>query len=72
MVSIFIQKNDEKDNIVDVILDNGNTILKFSIAKKIRNKTTHRYSFSIIRNDSLAFDHPLVILSGMERLKNSR
>ena len=27
-------------------------------------------AFSVIENDSLAFDHPVVILSGIERLKN--
>jgi len=61
---------EEKDNIVDIILDNGKTTIKFSIVKKLREKTTDRYSFNTIRNDALAFDHPLVILSGMERLKN--
>lgn len=61
---------EEKENIVDIILDNGNTTIKFTIAKKLREKTTDRYSFNIIRNDAIAFDHPLVILSGMERLKN--
>lgn len=60
----------EKDNIVDIILDNGKTTIKFSVSKKLRDKTTDRYSFNIVRNDAMAFDHPLVILSGMERLKN--
>ena len=61
---------EEKDNVVTFILDNGSTTIKFSILKTLRHLTTDRYSFSIIRNDNLAFDHPLVILSGMERLKN--
>lgn len=32
--------------------------------------TTDRYKFEIKENDSIAFDHPLVIWSGIERLKN--
>jgi hypothetical protein len=36
----------------------------------LREKTTDRYSFSVIENDKIAFDHPVVILSGIERLKN--
>ena len=28
------------------------------------------YDFNIIKNDKLAFDHSLVIVSGIERLKN--
>ena len=61
---------EEKENIVTMILDNGETTIKFSIQKTLKEKTTDRYDFSIVRNDALAFDHPLVILSGMERLKN--
>ena len=61
---------EEKDNIVDIILDNGNATISFRIEKILREQTTDRYSFKILKNDSLAFDHPLVILSGIERLKN--
>ena len=61
---------EEKDNIVEIILDNGLTIIKFSIEKKLRERTTDRYDFNILRNDALAFDHPLVILAGIERLRN--
>lgn len=61
---------EEKDNIVDIVLDNGITTLSFSIKKTLREKTTDRYKFSIIKNNDLAFDHALVILAGIERLKN--
>ena len=61
---------EEKDNIVDIILDNGTTAISFKIQKILRELTTDRYSFKILKNNSLAFDHPLVILSGLERLKN--
>ena len=61
---------EDKNNIVDIVLDNGKETIHFSIEKVLREKTTDRYSFKIIKNDLLAFDHPLVILSGLERLKN--
>ena len=61
---------EEKNNLVTVVLDNGVDILKFSIKKVLKEKTTDRYSFEIVENKSIAFDHPLVILSGLERLKN--
>lgn len=61
---------EEKDNIVDVVLDNGKETLKFKIKKVLKEKTTDRYTFNIVENNDLAFDHPLVILSGIERLKN--
>ncbi len=60
----------EENNIVDVILINGDITIKFKIKKVLKEKTTDRYKFEIIENESLAFDHPLVILSGLERLKN--
>lgn len=60
----------EENNIVDVTLDNGNETLKFKIKKTLKEKTTDRYSFIIEENNDIAFDHPLVILSGIERLKN--
>ena len=61
---------EEKDNIVNIILDNGQTTIKFAIQKTLKEKTTDRYSFNLLRNDALAFDHPLVILSGIERVRN--
>ena len=57
-------------NSIDVVLDNGNCVIEFSIKKTLRKFTTDRYSFKIISNKSLAFDHPLVIVSGIERLRN--
>ena len=55
---------------VFVNLDNGNEELKFTIKKTLREQTTDRYKFDIADNKDIAFDHPLVIWSGIERLKN--
>jgi ADP-ribose pyrophosphatase YjhB (NUDIX family) len=60
----------EESGKVYVTLDNGNETLKFTIKKTLREKTTDRYKFDIIENNSIAFDHPLVIWAGIERLKN--
>ena len=60
----------EDEKIIDVILDNGNETIKFKILKKSKEKTTDRYKYEILENDSLAFDHPLVIVNGILRLKN--
>ena len=61
---------EEKNNIVNIVLDNGEETISFDIEKVLREKTTDRYSFKIKKNTLLAFDHPQVILSGLERLKN--
>ena len=68
--SWFNITKEEDENKIYIRLDNGEEELKFTIKKELREKTTDRYKFTIIENDSLAFDHPLVIVSGIERLKN--
>ena len=60
----------EDEKIIDITLDNGIEEIKFKIEKTLKEKTTDRYKYEIIKNDKLAFDHPLVIASGISRLKN--
>lgn len=60
----------EDEKSYHVTLDNGNEQIRFVVGKKLRDLTTDRYDFKVIKNDKLAFDHPLVIISGLERLKN--
>ena len=61
---------EEKDNMVDIVLDNGEDTISFKIKKELREKTTDRYDFVIKKNDHLAFDHARVILAGLERIKS--
>ena len=60
----------EDKGIVSIELDNGKEKLNTKIKKILKDKTTDRYKFEILENNDLAFDHALVILSGIERLKN--
>lgn len=60
----------EDEKFINVTLDNGNEEIKFKIKKTLKEKTTDRYKFDVVANDKLAFDHPLVIVSGIARLKN--
>ena len=60
---------EEKNNVVDIILDNKSEILHLTIEKTLREKKTDRYQFSS-KNKVLAFDHDLVVLAGLERIKN--
>lgn len=64
-----VMYNDD-ENVITVVLDNGEDTIKFSIKKVLRELTTDRYTFKIKENNDLAFDHPLVIVAGMERLRN--
>lgn len=60
----------EDKKYIDITLDNGDEEIKFKIKKTLKEKTTDRYKYDIVVNDKLAFDHPLVITSGISRLKN--
>ena len=66
----IINEFTEVNNIVNITLNNGNETINFSIQKNIIQKTTNQYSFSILKNENIAFDHPKVILTGIERLRN--
>lgn len=65
-----IVKYDEDKDKIEFILSNGYEEISFSIKKILRELTTDRYSFEIIKNDKLAFDNPLTIVAGHERLRN--
>lgn len=60
----------EKENEVLVLLENGNENLQFRLMRKLKDKTSKQYDYEIVENDSLAFDHALVIYTGIDRLKN--
>ena len=61
---------EEKDNIVTIVLDNNKETISFKIKKELKEETTDKYIYKIKENKSVAFDHPKVILAGLERLKN--
>ena len=60
----------EDKNSINITLDNGVEEIKLKIGKTLKEKTTDRYKYDILSNDKMAFDHPLVIASGISRLKN--
>lgn len=65
-----ITKIEEKNNVVNVDLTNGVDNIKIKVKKELIDKTTSKYKLIGVDNDSIAFDHDIVIVSGIERLKN--
>lgn len=55
---------------VEVTLSNGIDTIHLKIKKVLREKTTDRYDFISENNNEIAFDHDLVIVAGLERLRN--
>lgn len=64
------QYNEANGSIINVTLKSDDETIKFKIKKTLKETTTDKFKFEVIENDSLAFDHPLVIYTGIERLKN--
>lgn len=60
----------EDKKIMDITLDNGKETIKYKIRKTLKEKTTEGFKYEVIQNDKLAFDHALVIATGISRLKN--
>ena len=61
---------EEKDNNINVILNNGNETVLFSVKKELKEKTSDKYNYIETKNNMIAFDHTIVIMTGLERLKN--
>lgn len=53
-----------------LILTSGKEKIEIDIKKTLKEKTTKKYKYEIIKNDSIAFDHAEVIITGLERLRN--
>jgi len=51
-------------------LDNGVEHFSFTVKKKQLDKTNTQVQFERVKNEQIAFDHDLVIATGMDRLKN--
>ncbi len=64
-----IEYKENKNNMY-IYLNNGVDSIDIKIKKVLYEKTTDRYKYVIEENNSLAFDHALVIASGISRLKN--
>ena len=58
------------DDKIIVKLSNGYEDIDFTVRRELKEHTTDRYAFTIEENKYLSFDNPLIIVSGMERLKN--
>lgn len=60
----------ETEKRIYITLDNDEEKIDLEISKTLKEKTTDRYKYDIIKSGNLAFDHALIITSGIERLKN--
>lgn len=65
-----IEEYREDENEIYILLNNGEETVDFKVKKVLRELTTDRYSFEILENKYLAFDNPLIIVSGFLRLRN--
>lgn len=55
---------------VKVVFENDDTSFSVSLKKEIVDKSSRRYQYTIIDNDYIGFDHPEIIMVGLDRLRN--
>ena len=60
----------EKENIVNVLLENEEEEIEYKVKKELVNKTTNQYTYEIIENEKIGFDHTQIIITGISRMKN--
>ena len=65
-----IEEYDESEDSIKLVLSNQIAKFSFEVEKRLEDKTTNKFSYSIKENYYLAFDNPLVIINGIKRLKN--
>ncbi len=65
-----ILSTDYEGDKITVKLSNGYEDIDFVLKRKLIEHTTDKYDFTIEENKYLSFDNPLIIITGIERLKN--
>lgn len=60
----------EDDKYMNINLDNGKETIDFKVKKVLEEKTSEKYKYIVEDSKNLAFDHALVIATGINRLKN--
>lgn len=65
-----IETLEETNNQIKVTLTNGTETIIFTVNKVLEDKTTNKYSYETLTNNQLAFDHDIVILTALNRLRN--
>jgi 8-oxo-dGTP diphosphatase len=61
---------EEKGDKINVNMIGEDETISIKIKKILRDKTTGKYDYIVLENDKLAFDHPLIIMTGISRLKH--
>ena len=60
----------EENSMINITLNNDIDTINFKVEKEIKHHTTDKHIYKIIDNNYIAFDHCIVITSGIERIKN--
>jgi len=61
---------DECDDYIEMKLTNGEENINFKVNKVLRSQTSTRYKYETVENDMLSFDNPLVIVSGLSKIRS--
>jgi len=60
----------EKENVLNVLLENEEEKIEYKLKKELVNKTTNQYKYEILENEKIGFDHTKIIITAISRMKN--
>ena len=55
---------------IDVILKSKTEEVKFAVKKNIKETTTKEYEYEILENENIGFDHPIILVTAILRMRN--
>ena len=61
---------EETNEFIYINFDNNETNFDVTIKKVLKEKTSDRYKYEVVKNEYLAFDHAKVVAAGISRMKN--
>jgi ADP-ribose pyrophosphatase YjhB (NUDIX family) len=64
-----IESIETADDRVDIEMSDGNEVIVFSVRKSSQSAIDGPHDYEVLDNQRLAFDHPLMIVAGVESLR---
>ena len=58
------------ETLLTFYLENDKENIEFSVMKILKEKTSNIYDYKVVKNENIAFDHAIVIATGLDRIKN--
>ncbi len=69
-ITIKETTKNSSETLLTFYLENDKENIEFSVMKILKEKTSNIYDYKVVKNENIAFDHAIVIATGLDRIKN--